>query len=82
MLKVGDKVRVRKDLEIADFIEGYYVTDDMYSKIGQVVTISEVCNAGRRNQCYEIEELPSLGVAFTDGMFELDDDTISERGEL
>lgn len=33
MLKVGDKVRVRKDLKIADYIDGYYVTPDMHSKL-------------------------------------------------
>ena len=81
MLKVGDKVRVRKDLKISDYIDGYNVTRSMHSKIGQVVTISEVCNEGRHSQCYEIEELPSLGVAFTDGMFELDDDIMDESEE-
>lgn len=71
MLKIGDKVRVRKDLKLSDYIQGTYVTNIMSSKIGQVVTISQIFNEGIDNaMCYEIEELPTLGVAFTDGMFE------------
>lgn len=73
MFKVGDKVRVRKDLKVDDYIQGYYVTEAMYSKIGQVVTISKVFHKGIKNEmCYEVEELEHFSVAFTDAMFEQD----------
>lgn len=74
MLKVGDKVRVRKDLRLDDYIQGYYVTDSMFTKVGQVVTISKVFHKGVKNlMCYEVEELEHFSVAFTDAMFELDE---------
>lgn len=74
MFKVGDKVRVRKDLKLDDYIQGYYVTNAMYSKIGQVITISKIFHKGVKDyMCYEVEELEHFSVAFTDAMFELDE---------
>ena len=45
--KVGDKVRVRKDLVVGEQYGGETVADDMVDMRGMVVTIGEVDGIGQ-----------------------------------
>ena len=62
--KVGDKVRVRKDLVEGEQYGGETVADDMADMRGMVVTIEDVCGGS-----YGIEE-DAGGYTWTDEMFE------------
>lgn len=60
--KVGDKVRVRRDLEDGETYGGWDVLEDMVKMRGEIVTIRRV-----RSSAYELEE---KGLMWTDEMFE------------
>ena len=60
--KVGDKVRVKKDLNEGMTYNEFVVTTPMADKAGNIVTISAV-----HRRCYHIVE---CGCAWTDEMFE------------
>lgn len=60
--KVGDKVRVRKDLNVSTYYGGYGVRSEMLDKVGHVVTIEKLLS-----NCYLIDE---CGYIWTDEMFE------------
>lgn len=60
--KVGDKVRVRSDLEKNKGYGGWYTSESMVKMCGEIVTIR-----GVRSSSYELEE---NGFMWTDGMFE------------
>lgn len=62
--KVGDKVRIRKDLVMGGNYGDSVAVDDMVDMGGNVVTIERVGNLG-----YYIEEDPD-GCCWTDEMFE------------
>lgn len=62
--KVGDKVRIRKDLVMGGNYGDSVAVDDMVDMGGNVVTIERVGNLG-----YYIEEDPD-GYCWTDEMFE------------
>ena len=62
--KVGDKVRIRKDLVMGGNYGDSVAVDDMVDMGGSVVTIERVGNLG-----YYIEEDPD-GYCWTDEMFE------------
>ena len=62
--KVGDKVRIRKDLVMGGNYGDSVAVDDMVDMGGNVVTIERVGNLG-----YYIEEYPD-GYCWTDEMFE------------
>lgn len=78
--KVGDKVRVRKDLEIDETYGENIFVEEMKYLWGEVVTISKVCEAGQ----YRLVE-DETGCCWTDEMFEsvtpddMPDDTYVER---
>lgn len=60
--KVGDKVRVRRDLEENKKYGGWDALEDMVKMRGEIVTIKRV-----RSSAYELEE---KGLMWTDEMFE------------
>lgn len=60
--KVGDKVRVRRDLEEGKAYGGWGALEDMVKMRGVIVTIRRV-----RGSAYELEE---KGLMWTDDMFE------------
>ena len=60
--KVGDKVRVRRDLEENKTYGGWGALEDMVKMRGEIVTIRRV-----RSSAYELEE---KGLMWTDEMFE------------
>lgn len=60
--KVGDKVKVRSDLEENKGYGGWYTLESMVKMCGEIVTIREV-----RSSSYELEE---NGFMWTDEMFE------------
>lgn len=60
--KVGDKVRVRRDLEDGETYGGWDALEDMVKMRGEIVTIRRV-----RSSAYELEE---KGLMWTDEMFE------------
>lgn len=60
--KVGDKVRVRKDLEENKAYGGWGALEDMVKMRGEIVTIRRV-----RSSAYELKE---KGLMWTDEMFE------------
>ncbi len=60
--KVGDKVRVRRDLEDGETYGGWDALEDMVKMRGEIVTIRRV-----RRSAYELEE---KGLMWTDEMFE------------
>lgn len=60
--KVGDKVRVRRDLEENKTYGGWGALKDMVKMRGEIVTIRRV-----RSSAYELEE---KGLMWTDEMFE------------
>lgn len=60
--KVGDKVRVRRDLEENKTYGGWDALEDMVKMRGEIVTIKRV-----RSSAYELEE---KGLMWTDEMFE------------
>lgn len=60
--KVGDKVRVRRDLEENKAYGGWGALEDMAKMRGEIVTIRRV-----RRSAYELEE---KGLMWTDEMFE------------
>lgn len=60
--KVGDKVRVRRDLEENKTYGGWGALEDMVKMRGEIVTIRRV-----RRSAYELEE---KGLMWTDEMFE------------
>lgn len=64
--KVGDKVRIRKDLNINKEYNGVNVNEEMMSWEGEEVTISEVL---AEDNGYEIEEDDGYFL-WTDSMFE------------
>lgn len=59
--KVGDKVRVRKDLKVSKEYDGMIFNDVMSQHCGETVTINEVFSRGY----YRIVE---YGCCWTDGM--------------
>lgn len=61
--KVGDKVRVRKDLKVSKDYDGMTFNDVMSQHCGETVTINEVFSRGY----YRIVE---YGYCWTDGMLE------------
>ena len=61
--KVGDKVRVRKDLKVSKEYDGMIFNDVMSQHCGETVTINEVFSRGY----YRIVE---YGCCWTDGMLE------------
>lgn len=60
--KVGDKVRVRRDLEVNEIYGGWDALEDMVKMRGEIVTIRRV-----RSSVYELKE---KGLMWTDEMFE------------
>lgn len=60
--KVGDKVRVRKDLNESTYYGGYGMYSEMLDKVGCVATIEKLLS-----DCYRINE---CGYMWTDEMFE------------
>lgn len=60
--KVGDRVRVRRDLEENKTYGGWDALEDMVKMRGEIVTIKRV-----RSSAYELEE---KGLMWTDEMFE------------
>lgn len=71
--KVGDKVKVRDDLEICNFYGGYMYDEYMSHFRGKEVTIKDVSNG---NTFYTIREDVSSFYRWTDEMFE--DETATE----
>lgn len=71
--KVGDKVRVRRDLEENKTYGGWGALKDMVKMRGEIVTIRRV-----RSSAYELEE---KGLMWTDEMFEglVDDELTAEE---
>lgn len=67
--KVGDKVRVRRDLNEDMTCNEFIVTTPMADKAGDIVTISAV-----HRRCYHIFE---CGCAWTDEMFEPVEDELT-----
>lgn len=67
--KVGDKVRVRRDLNEDMTYNEFIVTTPMADKAGDIVTISAV-----HRRCYHIVE---CGCAWTDEMFEPVEDELT-----
>lgn len=67
--KVGDKVRVRRDLNEDMTCNEFIVTTPMADKAGDIVTISAV-----HRRCYHIVE---CGCAWTDEMFEPVEDELT-----
>lgn len=79
--KVGDKVRVRRDLEDGETYGGWDALEDMVKMRGEIVTIRRV-----RSSAYELEE---KGLMWTDEMFDglVEDELTAEeaiilRGEM
>ena len=72
--KVGNKVRVRKDLDESTYYGGYGVRSEMLDKVGCVVTIEKLLS-----NCYRIDE---CGYIWTDEMFEglVEDELTAEEG--
>ena len=62
--KVGDKVRVRKDLVLGKSYDGWICTEEMFNLKGETVTIRAIHD----DEHYHIEELEGCG--WTDEMFE------------
>lgn len=50
--KVGDKVRIRSDLELGEVFHNYNVNKDMQQNIGNIFTIKEVSGSGNL-MCFE-----------------------------
>jgi hypothetical protein len=69
--KVGDKVRVRKDLE-QKIYGGFYVTQEMLELKGKEVTITEVNKSGYSGKCGYRVDIGGLSWHWTDEMFEDD----------
>lgn len=67
--KVGDVVRVRKDLKADSYFADLYVTDNMAELAGKLVTINSVSN---NDNIYCIKEDNSEDY-WTDGFFEDED---------
>lgn len=63
--KVGDRVRVRKDLIIGAAYNGNHFTRQMYELLGKIVRISEVYT-----DFYCIDDLDYEYCSWTDAMFE------------
>lgn len=63
--KVGDRVRVRKDLADGDIYGGRIFTGHMYTLLGKIVRISEVYA-----DCYSIDDPDYELCCWTDDMFE------------
>lgn len=62
MLKVGDKARVKKNLEIGKIYGDQSFVDDMDKLLGKIITIKSLCSTG-----YKIEE---ARYTWTDEMLE------------
>ena len=71
--KVGDKVRVRRDLEDGETYGGWDALEDMVKMRGEIVTIRRV-----RSSAYELEE---KGLMWTDGMLDglVEDELTAEK---
>lgn len=65
--KIGDKVRVRKDLKVGNEFD-IYVTDEMVEYAGKIVTISNCWKDLSRKDRYEIKE--NAFYAWSNDMFE------------
>lgn len=79
--KVGDKVRVRSDLEIGEYYGDDQFIDEMADLRGKIVTIESVCSSNYK-ECYYISE--SI-YNWTDEMLEdvvEDDNTTIEQLKL
>lgn len=63
--KVGDRVRVRKDLVVDDVYGGSHFTRQMYTLLGKIVRISEVYT-----DFYRIADRYYEHCSWTDAMFE------------
>lgn len=63
--KVGDRVRVRKDLIMGAAYNGSYFTPQMRTLLGKIVRISEVYT-----DCYRIADRDYEHCSWTDAMFE------------
>lgn len=64
--KIGDKVRIRKDIRKHDIIDSFFITEKMLSYRGRILTISRI-----NNKVYEFAELTedeNMSVFFTDHM--------------
>lgn len=91
LYKVGDKVRVRRDLKTGDYRamvscrkidEGsgdMYVNEHMAAKAGRVVTIKAISPNSMYEYIYKIEE---DGWAWTDEMFEAPEKTSIRFAQL
>lgn len=63
--KVGDRVRVRKDLVVGNVYGGSHFTRQMYKLLGKIVRISEVYT-----DFYRIDAMDYEYCSWTDAMFE------------
>ena len=75
--KVGDKVRVRSDLEECIKGSGYFVMPDMCKLRGKIVTITRILydDCTPLQPCYKIKEMEYY---WTDDMFE----SVSDDGKM
>ncbi len=71
--KVGDEVRVRKDLEIDETYGENIFVEEMKYLWGEIVTISKVCEAGK----YRLAE-DETGCCWTDEMLEAVNEEVEE----
>lgn len=67
--KVGDKVRIRKDLKVGERYDGVIVREEMIELAGKTLTISNVHNFGEDDIDYYLNEDENC-YYWTDSMFE------------
>lgn len=67
--KVGDKVRIRKDLKVGERYNGVIVREEMIELVGKTLTISDVHNFGEDDIDYYLNEDENC-YYWTDSMFE------------
>lgn len=67
--KVGDKVRIRKDLKVGERYDGVIVREEMIELVGKTLTISDVHNFGEDDIDYYLNEDENC-YYWTDSMFE------------
>lgn len=75
--KVGDKVRIRKDLKVGEKYDGVIVREEMIELVGKTLTISNVNDFGEGDINYYLNEDEDC-YYWTDPMFE-DEMTNTDR---
>lgn len=67
--KVGDKVRIRKDLKVGERYDGVIVREEMIELVGKTLTISNVNDFGEGDISYYLNEDEDC-YHWADSMFE------------